>query len=136
MLAVGRDELFGWHLDAEVHDAEAVVGEDDLHQVLPDVVHVALDRGEDDGALGRALGPLHEGLEVRHGRLHRLGALQDLGDDQLVVVEETSDLVHPDHERAVDDVERPRVAELRVQVVDEAVLRPFDDVAGESLVQR
>ena len=39
-----RDRL----LDAEVDDGVAVVGQDDVDQVLADVVHVALDRGEHD----------------------------------------------------------------------------------------
>ena len=42
-----RDRL----LDAEVDDVVAVVGQDDVDQVLADVVHVALDRGQHDRAL-------------------------------------------------------------------------------------
>src|SRR5205807_1547345 len=51
VLAVGLDEVLGRHLDAQVDDAEAVVAEDDLDQVLADVVHVALDGGEHDRPL-------------------------------------------------------------------------------------
>ena len=40
-------------LDAEVVDLVAVVGADDVDQVLADVVHVALDRGQHEPALGR-----------------------------------------------------------------------------------
>jgi hypothetical protein len=55
----------------------AVVGEDDVDQVLADVVHIALNRGEHDRALAAAgidLG--HVRLEVRDRHLHHLGALQ------------------------------------------------------------
>jgi hypothetical protein len=38
------------HLDAEVDDAVAIVGENDVNEVLSDVMHVPLDRGEHDGA--------------------------------------------------------------------------------------
>ena len=41
---ISRDRL----LDADVDDVVAVVGQDDLDQVLADVVDVALDRREDD----------------------------------------------------------------------------------------
>ena len=72
----------------------------------------------------------------RDGGLHRLGALQHFGDDQLVGVEQPADLVHAGHQRAVDDVERRRFLALEVEVGDEAVLRALDDVVGEALVER
>jgi hypothetical protein len=58
-------------------DRVAIVGKDRVHQVLSDVVHVAEDRGQDDGAFRRAFGTLEELLEVRDGLLHHLGRLQD-----------------------------------------------------------
>ena len=45
------DHLGDRDLDAEVVHLVAVVGEDDVDQVLADVVHVALDRGQHDAAL-------------------------------------------------------------------------------------
>ena len=45
------DQGLGRHLDTEVDDLEAVVGQDDVDQVLADVVDVALDRGQDHLAL-------------------------------------------------------------------------------------
>ena len=109
-------ESFVGHPDAEVDDLETVVGEHDGYEVLADVVHVALDGGEQDLAARRStalritrLG-LHEGLEVGDGRFHDLGALQYLGDDQLVVVEEAADLGHSGHQGPVDDVEGQRAS--------------------------
>ena len=67
-----RDRL----LDAQVDHGVAVVGQDDVHEVLADVVHVALDRGEHDRALALPLGLLHVRLEVRDRRLHHLGRLR------------------------------------------------------------
>ena len=135
VLVAGGDERLGRDLDAEVDDAVAVVGQDDLDQVLADVVDVALHRGQDERATRRRLGLLHERLEVGHRGLHRLGRLEDFGDDELVVVEEPADLVHALHERAVDDVERRGVTPLLLQVVDEAVAAALDDVAGQPLVK-
>ena len=56
----------------------------------------------------RRVGGLHELLEVGDRGLHGLGGLEHLGDDEFVGVEEPADLGHPDHQRAVDDVERRR----------------------------
>ena len=50
VVAIRGDELFGRHLDPEVDHPVAVVGEDDLDQVLADVVHVALHGGQHDRA--------------------------------------------------------------------------------------
>ena len=47
------DHLGDRHLDAEVVHLVAVVGEDDVDEVLADVVDVALDGGEHDPALRR-----------------------------------------------------------------------------------
>ena len=120
---VGLDQLLRRHLDAEVDHLVAVVAEDDLDQVLADVVDVALHRGEDDLAARGGVGLLHELLEVADGGLHRLGRLQHLGDDQLVVVEQPADLGHARHQRAVDDVERRGAFRaLAVEIGDQAVL--------------
>ncbi len=61
----GLDESLAVDLDAEVHDVEAVVREHDVDEVLPDVVNVALDGGEEDLPVRVALLPLHVRLEVR-----------------------------------------------------------------------
>ena len=42
------DQVFRRYLDAEIDDLYPLFGENDLHEVLADVVHVALDGGEDD----------------------------------------------------------------------------------------
>ena len=52
LLGLG-DHLGDRHLDAEVVHLVAVVGEDDVDEVLADVVDVALDGGEHDPALRR-----------------------------------------------------------------------------------
>ena len=61
-------------LDAEVDDGVAVVGQDDVDEVLADVVDVALDRGQHDRALALLVGLLHVRLEVGDRGLHDLGA--------------------------------------------------------------
>ena len=67
------DHLGDPHLDANVVDLVAVVGEDDVHQVLPDVMHVPLDGGQHDATLAAiALHLLHMWLQVGHGLFHGL----------------------------------------------------------------
>ena len=136
VLAERLDQFLGRNLDAEIDDAVAVVAENDLDQVLADVVNVALDGRENNLALGRALGLLHVRFEVRDRGLHRLGRLQNFGDDHLVGVEQAPDFVHALHQRAVDDFERAAGGQRFVEVVDEAVLGTLEDVAGQSIVER
>ena len=137
VLAVGLDQRLRRHLDAQVDHLVAVVGEDDLDQVLADVVDVALHRGQHDLAARGGVGLLHELLEVVDRGLHRFGRLQHLGDDQLVVVEQAADFGHAGHQRTVDDVERRGAfGALEVQIGDQAVLGAFDDVVGQALIER
>ena len=51
-----RDELLRGHLDAEVDHLEAGALEHDVHQVLADVVDVALDRAHQERADGLGAG--------------------------------------------------------------------------------
>jgi hypothetical protein len=130
------DQRLWRDLDAEVHDREAVVRKDDVDQVLADVVHVALDGREQQLAARRAVGLGHELLEMADRGLHGLGALEHLGDDQLVRVEQPADLVHALHQRTVDDVERIGVGALELEVLDQAFLRALDDRARQPFIQR
>ena len=106
MLPPAFDQLLRGDLDAQVHDLVAVVREDDLDQVLADVVNVSPDGREHDLSLERVGRLLHELLEMSNGGFHRFRGLEDLGDDQLVVVEEPAHLAHAVHQRSVDDLER------------------------------
>ncbi len=93
-------------LDAEIDHPVAVVGQDDVDQVLADVVHVALDRGEHDRALLLALDPLHHRLEIGHGLLHGLGRLQHEGQLHLAGAEQLAHDLHAVEQDVVDDGER------------------------------
>ena len=54
MLAVRADQIFGRHFDAQIDHVVAVVLQNDLDEIFPDVVHVALHRRENHlGALFR-----------------------------------------------------------------------------------
>ncbi len=110
---VGRDH------HAQVDHLVVVAAEDHAHDVLPDVVDVALHGAEDHLALGagapaggdqRLLLVLHERLQVRDRLLHRPGALHDLRQEHLPRAEQVADDLHPGHQRSLDHVERALVA--------------------------
>ena len=98
----GDDRL----LDADVDDLVAVVGEDDVDQVLADVVHVALDGGQHDAALAAVVGLLHVRLEVGDRGLHHLGRLQHERQLHLAGAEQLADGLHAVEQRVVDDGQR------------------------------
>ena len=144
--AGGGQDFFARDHDAEVDDLVVVTGEHDADDVLADVVHVALDRGHDDFALGfgDAAGRdeggffgLHVGLEVGDGFFHYAGAFDDLGEEHLARAEEVADDAHAVHERAFDDGERFAVflAGFLGVGVDPSV-DAFDEGVGEALLDR
>ena len=84
MLAPGFNQRIGRDLDTEIDHAIAVIGENDLDQILADVVNVALHRGEHDFAARCRVGLLHELFQMIHGGFHGFGRLQNFGHDQFV----------------------------------------------------
>ena len=65
-------------LDAEIDDLVAVVGQNNIDEILADVVHVAFDGREHHRAFRiRAAFLFHERLEETYGGFHRFGRLQD-----------------------------------------------------------
>ena len=104
--AVGRNH------DAEVDDVVVVAGQHDRHDVLSDVVNIALHGGHQD-----ALSPLHQrrigetlrlhvGDEPGHRPLHGACALHHLRQEHLARAEEVSDHRHAGHQRPLDDRDR------------------------------
>ena len=118
----GIDDLLCRHHHAEVHHSVVVALEHHRYDVLADVVHVALDRGDDDLALGfgrftRLFGQarfifLDERDEMRHRLLHDASRLHHLRQEHLAGAEQVADHVHAVHERALDDLDRPATARV------------------------
>ena len=131
------DHLVDADLDPEVDHLVAVVGQDDVDQVLPDVVDVALDRGQHDGALAALVRLLHVRLEEGHRRLHRLGRLQHEGQLHLARGEALADDLHARQQDVVDDGEGPDARLERLgQVALEPVAVAVDDALGQPAVDR
>ena len=138
MLLGGVEDRVDGLLDAEVDDRVAVVGQDDVDEVLADVVHVALDGRQHDLALaGGALDLLHVRLEVGDRRLHDLRALQHERQLHLAGPEQLADGLHPRQQRVVDDRQRRLAGGHRlVEVGLEAVLLAVDDPPLQPLGER
>src|SRR6266446_102667 len=136
MLAERANEFLGRYLDAEVYDPVTVVAEDNFDQVFADIVHVTLDGRENYFPASRRLGLLHVRFEMSDRGLHRLRRLQHFGDDHLVRVEQPPDLVHPLHQRPIDDFECASRGQRFVEVFEETVLGAFENVARKAIVER
>ena len=72
MFARGIHNLDQRHLDAKIDHAIAVIGQDDIHQILADIMHIALHRAQHDGAFFLAFHPFHIGFQISNGGFHRL----------------------------------------------------------------
>ncbi len=129
--------------DAEVFDFVAVAAEDDGDDVFADVVDVAFDCGDEEGACASAFAGgffgFHKGGEVGDGAFHDAGAFDDLGEEHFAVAKELADDFHAVHEWAFDDVEWAAEGEaglfgVLVDVVgdafDEGVFEAFGDGPG------
>ena len=138
----GENFLAGDH-DAKVDNLVVVTSENDAHDVLADVVHVALDRGHEDPSLRLGIGicgalGLHVWGQPRDGFFHHTRALHDLGQEHFSRAEEITDDLHAVHQRAFNHEESALVFGerlLRVGVhkihdaLDERVLEAFLDGA-------
>ena len=137
MLAERLDQFLGRHLDAEIDDAVAVVAENDLDQVLADVVDVALDGREHNLAAWLALSD----FSMCGSRCATAAfiASADCSTSATIIwlalnSRPTSSMPFINGPLMISSG-RARVERL-VEILDEAVLRAFEDVAREALVER
>ena len=113
------DDGIGIHHHAKVLHAVAVALRHHRHDVLADVVHVALHGSHDDEGVVRVfrsirntllilitLGGFHIRLQHRHGFLHHPGRLHHLGQEHLAVAEELPHPVHGRHQVVVYHAQR------------------------------
>ena len=96
--------------DAKVDNLVVVTSENDAHDVLADVVHVALDRGHENPSLRLRIGVcsalgLHVRGQPRDGFFHHARALHNLGQEHFSRAEEIPDDLHAVHQRAFNHEE-------------------------------
>jgi hypothetical protein len=134
VLADRRDEVLGGHRDAQVHDREAGRLHHHRHDLLADVVQVALHGTHHDGAHLLGLLGDDERLEQAEGHLHALGRHHHLGQEVLVHLEAPADLGDAGGHRPGD--QRARRDGLGQQRLDERrgpAMLPVDDVPLEDV---
>lgn len=100
----------GGDVAAEVDDGEAVIFQEHLHDVLADVMDVALHRGHNDGAIARGVGGSGGacgGLGVVADEIEAgfdgLGGGHELGQKEHALIVLLADDVENGHEDVVDD---------------------------------
>ena len=136
MFLDGLDHFVDADLDAEVDDLVAIVGQNNVDEVLADVVDVTLHGGEHDPAATTLVGLFHEGLEVGHGHLHRLGTLQHEGQLHLAGREEFADDLHTFEEDVVDDGEGCNAPVHRgVEVILHAATDAVNNAAAQTVFE-
>ena len=96
--------------DPQINNGVIIALEHQSGDVFPDVVHIPVDRGNDDlpraYRVPRALFRLDGGHEDAYGLFHHPGAFDDLREEHPALPEKDADLLHALHEGAFDDLHR------------------------------
>ena len=128
--------------DAKVDHFVVVALQHHPHDVLANIVHIALDGRHKHFSLGARVRVgeffgLDIGNEMRNGALHHARALHHLREKHLPRAEEVADDVHPRHQRPFDHFDRPlRQFPRFFGVVDHELCDAVYQRVGESLVHR
>ena len=93
-------------LDPQVHHLVPIVREDDVDQILSDIVHVTLHRGQHNRALLRPGLFLHLGLKIGDRLLHHPRGIKHRGQLHLARAEQISDRLHPIQQDRIDQLQR------------------------------
>ena len=114
-LGAGQNLMAGHH-HAHVDHVEVIALQHHGHDVFANVMHITLDGGDDDLALGAHIAPggFVQALfffdvrnQVRHRLFHDARTLDYLGQEHLALAEQVAHDVHAGHQRALDHVQRP-----------------------------
>ena len=130
-----RHHILRGHHDPQINHAVAVAGQHHTHDILADVVHIALDRGKHHRAGGRRTGSpvlLHQRREHRHALLHHARALHHLRQEHLAAAEKLAHLLHALHQRSLND--RQRRAKL-LQSLARILLHKLADTLHQGMRQ-
>ena len=146
MLFGCSNDLCSRHHDAKVHDFKVVALKNNRDNVLANVVHVALHRGENHFALGLGLTAgcllfLYVRHQVGHGCLHNASRLNHLGKKHLALRKEVAHNIHAGHEWTLNNLNgstRPALDKLSrllgvlndklSQAMHQSMLKPFLDI--------
>ena len=127
--------LLGRHHHAHVYHLIAVASHDHTHDVLTNVMHVALHRGQQHLAAltrSRAALLLDIRLQNTHSLLHRARRLHHLRQEHLALAKQLAHTVHPRHQRTLDNVDRPPIL---TQSLPQVLLQTVANALHQSLLQ-
>ena len=132
-------DLVAGHHHAKINNLEVIALQNDTNNFLADVMHVTLDSGHHDLAIGTDLATFlvfNKRHQMTDGLLHYPGRLHDLRQKHFPVAKEIANDVHASHQWTFDNVERPVgrqtglfsiVDYVFVDTVDEGMLESFLD---------
>ena len=130
------DDRVHRHLLAEIEHGVAVVAEDRVDERLADVVHVAIHGSQHDFALCIPFCLLEELLQMLHGALHHLRALEHEGEDQLTCAELVADVLHRGEQHVVQHAHRILAHPGRIKGLFDVFLLPVEDHPVDLLLRR
>ena len=122
------DDRFSRDLLAEVNDGIAVVRKNRLDEILANIMHIAVDGGDDDGSLGDAFHFLKIILEVRNGLLHRFSGLQHEGQDQFTRAELVTDFFHGGEQDVVQSMNSRFMPGREIAAINDLINICFDAI--------
>ena len=67
------DDVVARLLDPQIDHMKTIVGENDVHEVLPNIVHIAFHRRQHKSSLLRSSLLFHLGFKIGHRLLHHSG---------------------------------------------------------------
>ena len=102
----GVDEGFGSDIGAQVDDFQALAFQHHLHQVLANVVQVALHGADADLTGGLHAFSGQQGFQKACAHVHGAGGYQDFGNENFVVLELFADDVHAIHQTLFQNLVR------------------------------
>ncbi len=120
--------LLDRRVDAEIDHLETGTFQHHRHQVLADVVDVALHGADDDLADACRTGLGKERSKQLHPSLHGVGSQQNFGNEEDSVAEIDADDAHPLNQRLFQH-------RLGIPAATQQDLRAFDDLLGETVVE-
>ena len=120
------------HFDAQIDHAIAVIGQDDIHQILADIMHIALHRAQHDGAFFLALDTFHIGFEIGNGGLHGFRRLQHEGKLHLAGAEKLPHHLHAIQQNIIDDGKRGNALG---QSIGQFIIQPLAVAINNAVLQ-
>ena len=100
------DDVVARLLDPQVDYMKTIVSENDVHEVFPNVVHIAFHRRQHKSSLLRPSLLFHLGLKVGYRLLHHSGRVQHRRQLHLARPKQVADGAHPVKQDGIDQLQR------------------------------